>query len=1037
MRNLHPKTRCLLVWVFINSFLSVNAQSPETFSFDTIESKITKLTTIPYPKELPSVEYYNSYNFTQVLCDEWKPHNFVRSLIVDKRGYLWAGSDKGLTCFDGFECKHYTIADGLISNNVNCLFQDKKGNIWIGTRDAGVSSFDGKEFTNYTEQDGLSSSPINAINENQEGNIVFGTQKGLFIFDGKNLLKENRYPDMPVFAIAVDNQNTIWLGTTLGVKYFDKNDNKFLSLEEVNDQVWDIQIGKNNRIWIGTHEGYLYCADKLSVTTYLIEEENFLKKLLINKNGEIWIGTQNGIFKFSSKTAKVKQIHGARGSNLMSIVEDKSGNLWFASGNEGIERLEGETFFQYNFPEKVLFTYKSPILNDKGNKLWVSTQDGLLIYSNQHFYRQDTQHGLPPNRVKYIIQDFSDQYWCNTSAGFVNFDKKNISHWYYDYAHGTMKEDSKHNIWFVNDAGIGFFNPKEEKFIDFIPAQAKLSNALEDVSVIIEDTYGQYWIGTYQKGLIRFDGEKFTHFTEENGLADNFARTVIKDRFGNLWVTSIPNGLSIIKSASLQKNQLDIYYITEKNGLLNNNVRALIEDSYGYIWAGTDAGISRIKNEENLWAKENIEIQNYNSHKNFKNLLSAHSFGEDKNGDIWFISENNESPISEFLTRYHRMADTINPFPPQIHITAVKLHNQSVNWNNLTPEQKNWGTSFDSIDQWHHIPYDLELPYHQNTITFTFIGIALKNPKYVKYQWKIKELDKQWSTPTTSSEITYSGLRTILFPKNYTFMVKAANEDGIWSQPISYSFKISPPWWKSIWACLVYGFLVGFFIYSFIQFRVRQKLRLEKIKREEREKIKQQLSRDYHDEFGADITKILLSTQILKSTTIQNSHLLELIITNTQKLKLGLKEFTWLINPHKDNLFQLMVKLQEEGKKLFEDTPIRFQLVDLNATFEAIFISAEKRKEIFRLFKEAMNNCLKYSECQTAILGIDCIKNEKTVIISFQDDGKGFDPETVNHINGITNMETRGKKIGGKLKVITAIGKGTQILLEVDTARLK
>ena len=220
-------------------------------------------------------------------------------------------------------------------------------------------------------------------------------------------------------------------------------------------------------------------------------------------------------------------------------------------------------------------------------------------------------------------------------------------------------------------------------------------------------------------------------------------------------------------------------------------------------------------------------------------------------------------------------------------------------------------------------------------------------------------------------------------PGNYIFKIKAANHDGIWNEvPKSITIIVSAPWWRTWWAYGVYAILIGLVVYGFTRFREQSVRKIEQAKSAEREKFRKRTARDFHDEAGNKITKMSLLTEVAKRQVKGNANLPPLLSQmeeNIQELRAGMRDFIWVLDPENDNLYDTLLRLKDFSSGLFEHTPIHFRMEGLDADFRQIPLNGNERRHLLLIFKEAMNNCVKYSEAKEAVFSVKKQKGKTNI----------------------------------------------------------
>jgi len=209
---------------------------------------------------------------------------------------------------------------------------------------------------------------------------------------------------------------------------------------------------------------------------------------------------------------------------------------------------------------------------------------------------------------------------------------------------------------------------------------------------------------------------------------------------------------------------------------------------------------------------------------------------------------------------------------------------------------------------------------------------------------------------------------------------------------------------------------------------MEMKLKIEQAKAEERELVRKKSSADFHDEAGNKLTKISLFTELAKSEVKEQSKMkeyLEKIEENTKEISSGMRDFIWVLDPAKDSLLDTINRLKDFGNSMFGYTDTKFNVIGLKTGMKNIILSMEHRRALMLIFKEAMNNCLKYSKAKNIEMILNI--NNNILELSLIDDGVGFNLNQKSNGYGIKNMKERAEKLNALLEIITSEGKGTRI----------
>ena len=526
--------------------------------------------------------------------------------------------------------KSYSIEDGMPVSTVLEMIQDSRGYLWLGTQGGGVSRFDGYNFVNFNSEKGLVNNTIRTILEDSKGNLWFGTDDGISFYDGylfRTINENDGLSGTLVLKIYEDKQNNIWAGTDEGL----------------------------NKI------GFVNNYDSVNIKTYSYIDGlsyNLIFDIYEDRYERLWLAFYGGginILTFSDSAGLQvdKLFRGIIPSDIiLSIEEDKEGNLWFGTFDEGVFKIEGFTdsslgeikTFNINngFPDNTIWD----ILSDNDGNIWFGTDKaGIVKYDQDQFRNYSIEQGFPDKQVLCLFQDSEENIWTGTfSSGICRLMGEHFSH--YTEEQGLtnnqiydIDQDAKGNYWLASHGGglikLTFHNDKPF-FKSYTVDNGLPDNYINSIYITADE---DIWLASKENGIARFDGKKFINYNEESHLANNYVNCILIDSRGQVW-SGTKGGISLL-------NDKGFFTINEENWELpHNEVQTIIEDKKGNIWVGTLAGLAEFKDntmttfdeEEGLYYKE------------------IYALAEDTHGNIWIgtnggglfkyeISSQEEQPI--------------------------------------------------------------------------------------------------------------------------------------------------------------------------------------------------------------------------------------------------------------------------------------------------------------------------------------------------------------------------------------------------------
>jgi signal transduction histidine kinase/ligand-binding sensor domain-containing protein/AraC-like DNA-binding protein/ActR/RegA family two-component response regulator len=739
-------------------------------------------------------------------------------VVQDPTGYLWIGTHDGLNRFDGydFEIFRYSPTDttSLSHNHVNYLFIDERGILWVGTDD-GLNKYDyaSGSFKRFYPELNLyySTCRITSI-ENGPGNCIWvSTVGGLFLLDTRSYTftcfyhdehDKNSLVSNTIHSILATSSNDLWIGYAYaGLSHFNYKTKTFVHFEPFALQSTDILGNKimslylyEGKIWIATSETGIIIFDPVSkefLDSPINNPSSYISSFYqCPVSGRLWICGTDDLQYYNSKTNTIEVVpnngnypYQRLSNSCVNAFVDKQGGFW-VTGTGLNYSFSGKEFIQY-FPNKKLTS------------------------------------GLSNSVVKTIINDNNGFTWIGYfDNGIDVFDRnmQRVNHYPLGNNGSIFKifQDDRRNIW------IGSYKNGLQKFNSRINAFDHITNVSsgKDVRDIAEDSQGNLWLALHGKGIGKYNtvtGE-FRLFSRHDGSNWCFALHI--DKNDNAWFGSV-NGISILNPATdeyydfysnknrtppfnlgpvnhifsdkdddiwigasggLYKfNQLDSSFISYgiSDGLPGANVVSVIDDDNGFIWVATSNGLSRLD-------KSAGKFRNFHVHDG----LATHEFQpgatcKDKEGKIWIGGTGG-------LNAFYPDRITDNNYVPPVIISGIKLFNEPVRV----------GLSND-ISQ----TRQLVLKYHQNVLTFEYVAFNFVNPHKNEYAYTMEGFDKNWNYVGSKREATYTNLN----PGEYTFRVKASNNDGIWNEEGTFiKIIILPPFYGTWW----FRFLVAFFLIS-------------------------------------------------------------------------------------------------------------------------------------------------------------------------------------------------------------------------------
>jgi signal transduction histidine kinase/streptogramin lyase len=618
-----------------------------------------------------------------------------------------------------------------------------------------------------------------------------------------------------------------------------------------------------------------------------------------------------------------------------------------------------------------------------------------------------------------VYEDKNNTLWFATIFGLISFEPATKKYHWYKHLEGDSTslssrsctgiiEDRKGRYW-VTTWGGGFaaFDPISGKFRAFNVHEGSNSISTNSLTGIFEDSHGIFYIGNWNGGMITFDPEKEAfkiyrhHSNDTNSISSDIAVSFIESASGIIWVGTTGGGINAFDPAT---GKFRAY--TTKDGLCANSVVSLKEDNNGNYWVGTLNGISSFTPPQDPFnPASEFRFRSYNKSDGLPdNKMNVNTAFKDVDGKIYFGS------ADAGLIYFNPGELKDNDYPPSVYITDFKLFNKSVQPNDA-----------DSILRSRiELTKQITLSYNQNVISFEFAALNYFHPEKNQYAYKLENFDKEWIyTDASKRFVNYTNLN----PGHYVFKVRASNNDGLWSpKEASIDLIITPPFWQTWWFRSLVALTVVAIVYAVYRYRLQQVLRLQN--------IRNRIASDLHDDIGSTLNSISVYSEVAKNDPVKRDMSLSMIGESSRKVIDAMSDIVWTINPDNDNFEKVILRMRSLAYNLLRARNIEFAF-KADETLNKLTLSLEKRRNFYLIFKETLNNLVKYSNAKRVLITLSHHSNTITLII--RDDGMGFDTSKKYNGNGLTNIRKRAKEINAQLNIESGEGIGTNIQLTFNS----
>lgn len=954
------------------------------------------------------------------------------SILQDSEGYMWFGTRNGLNRYNGYDFRIYkndpTDSTSVSGNYISVLYEDSRGNLWIGTSSSGLNRYnrDMDSFESFLPGGG------NPLNLNSPGNQVVS----------------DRISNAAVNDIVEDSLGNLWIGTAFGLNQFDRDTGEFHHFysDPANPRslsfnfITTLYEDSRGDLWVGTINGLnrMNTADK-SVTRYFYRPgfesgnvESLITAIYEDSNQRLWIGTEDGLHLFDRDTGNITTFRHDENDDtslsdniIRSILEDSRGVLWIGTENGGLNALTGSSgeFRFTRFESNINNPFSLPhpavkVMYESSDQMfWVGTGSGGISYTSlkepsfEHYkYEPYLEASLSSNSILSFTEADENVILVGTDGGGITLIDTNSGDFYHfmseeenpaslssDFVR-SLHTDERGDIW------IGYYNGGVTRYVpetgDVTHLRAEPGNTdgklvTDHVFVIYEDTENDHmWFGTDFGGLNRFDteSEEFLPFSDPF-LSYLAVRTIYEDSQGIIWIGTEGGGL-----LQLDKDTTSLlnWFIQGAFGLTSNTVYTIHEDMNGVIWAGTaEDGLFRYDRDNRLFTPVSVDEELFD--------LSILGILEDSDGNLWLSSDNglymfnpaeNESVRygmehniqgNEFNTgayfkdssgymyfggingfnRFHPDSVSVNMSVSPVVLTDFRVFNEPVVPGPESPLRKQISRAEEII-----------LPWDASVLTFEYVALNYNLNKGEQFSYRLEGFDSDWNSVGNQRTATYTNLS----PGEYTFRVRAANADGIWSEAdTSIALVITPPFWQTVWFYLFALVVIAGLVAGGYRYRVgsitqqNRRLGIEVARQtgelfeknselektlNELKKTRGELIEKAHKAGMADLATNVLHNvgNILNSVNVSTT-LIDEILTRS-RLR-NLKKANELLRENQDDLENFILK-DPKGKKLLE---YYLQLeVAIDKEFEELQVQKNRLTENVNLIIDVVSAQQSYSQ---------------------------------------------------------------------------
>lgn len=995
----------------------------------------------------------SGYSFSQLDITQGLSNNQVNSIFKDHRGFMWFGTNSGLNRYDGYAFKTYKHSDQdsttIMDDQVFSIFEGPERKIWIRTQST-FNIYDShtekvsRRSDLYLLSKGLPKDGLVTILKKDETFYFVYADAGVYEYNVDGQVKQIKYSRIekgapnPITSAGIDSKNYLWVVRYNGLlEKLDMDQGKKLIQTQIPQkqpikvyQPFSLFIDNQDDIWMyqrsSTQGIYYYNTARNSVqlinenTEPIALSSNTVTGVTQDPEGQIWVITDHGGVNIINKQLnQVRVLRSKEGdptaiaeNALYAVYRDNLGIMWLGSYKKGISYYDRNSI---QFPlirhrpsdhNSLPFDDINTFVEDKLGNIWIGSNGGGLIYFDrkknsfkQYQHQPGNPHSLGNDVIVSLFLDHQDKLWIGTYQGGLDcFDGKTFTHYRHNEADPTsiadnnvftIYEDRNLNLWIgMLNSGVDRFDRKANRFYHH---NLTIPNTLhhDNVTSLTEDSRGNLWIGT-SWGIDVLDkaSGRFINYTSENSqLSYNSVNGILEDHSGNVWVGT-NRGLNVLPRG---KNEFIAFYA--KDGLPDNTILDILQDNQKKLWVSTKSGLSKIELTEATGQPLAIRCTNYTEHEGLQGReFNRYAAYKTRAGELLFGGAygfnlfNPEKIKAGFST-------------PPVVLTNLQLFNRPVavgeTVNNRSVLEK-------SISE----TSELKLAHNQNDFSFEFAALGYSNAAKTRYAYMLEGFNKDWILANGS---TRTATYTNIDPGNYTFKIKVSHDDGSWSeQGLQLKVFIAPPFWKTGWAYLLYGAVLGGLFYFFRrQIIRREQVRMQlQVERQEAQRIREldemktRFFTNVSHEFRTPISLIMIPIQrLIKETPVgELKNQFELIHRNARRLLnmvnelldfRRLQENELKLHPAESDIIHYIQEVAASFNDMANNKHIEYRYQGITNPLLMYF----DRDKLERILFNLLSNAFKFTPERgqvTVVVSIQSAEQQRFLEINVRDTGIGI-----------------------------------------------
>jgi signal transduction histidine kinase/ligand-binding sensor domain-containing protein len=938
---------------------------------------------------------------------------------------------------------------GLPPGDVFAMAQDVEGYLWLGTP-TGLLRFDGHHFTEFEPADAskpLPNGPVHAIVPSHDGAIWVGLGGGggvVRIHRGE-LVRHSPADGAPpgVAAMVLDRHGALWVATRRGI--FRLVNGRWTVMGEAEGygggEAFSLYEDRAGRLWAGTAAG-IYRKTKDTFELVDTTSTN-VQSLVEDASGNMWVtDSREVLMRLSTHSAPQHDRKIRLPTGAWRLLRDAHGQIWAAAFGGGLLRVRNPLdpsaiIERFDYEHRLAGSPRS-LFEDREGNIWVGMRGGLLRLSESSFSSVTQLEGLTNDGVRTSTVDRDGNVWVATGHALNRFSSSGQTSYALSQTM-ALHSDRKGTLWVAGSQQLGRFDAGKFVSVD-VPEVVRTGR----VMALTTDLDGTLWLCTALRGVMTWDGKSITRFEGKIDVADRACTAIYTDKQGRVWIGLLSGGVAVHEKGSFRT-----FGVNE--GVPRGTVLGILEDASGAVWFSTSTGVSRVLNGRlTSITQENAPL---------KDLVPV--LVEDQSGHLWVGVNSGAAVIRFHPSEVDKVAGNASyQLEYSLYDESDGMQLGSQTWQAGVGAVRGgdgrlWvatGLGMTVIDpsrlpRSHRPPpprveaivadgqrmvpaRDLDLPAKTSTLRIEFGAISLSSSSKLRFRYMLEGLDDEWIYAGNAREATFANVPS----GDYRFRV-STTANGDWTEAARWEFSVAPPFYRTreFAALSVFSLMLVFAGAWWLRLRaVRNQYTLVFAERA-------RVSREIHDTLLQSLAAIGVELETI-ATQLEPSH--DPARDGLRRLR---KQVGHCLREARESILELRTTsmkpralvdvLRELAEKTTKSKGIR---TEFSVTGRPRPCSGDADVQLLRIAQEAVANAVKHG--RASLIHITLHFEKDGVRLTITDNGCGFVPEDRDpapaageHL-GLLTMRERAARLRGQLALISNPGSGTTIEAAVPLA---